>query len=73
MSLTMGMRGRDEHRKMDFGDLHKIERTDKECLLFRERDTKTRDGAVVDNIRETDQLFFCSCETDEDRCLVEIF
>ena len=45
LTLHMGMRGRDEHYKLKFGDFL-IHSTDKQLkyVKFNERDTKTRSG-----------------------------
>lgn len=47
-----GLRGRDEHRSMQFGDVI-IERTssNQEYLLFQERNSKTMDGTKRDDFR----------------------
>ena len=76
LTLTMGLRGRDEHRKMTWGDIviRRSSDTDgKECLVMSERDTKTRDGACKDDMRKTEQMYYCECHFDATRCLIEIY
>jgi hypothetical protein len=75
LTLLMGLRGRDEHRSMRWGDL-KIQKTGegKEFLEFAERASKTRDGSSYDDHRQTTPKVFCACDTlGSDKCVVEIF
>ena len=49
-----GLRGRDEHRQLKFGDIELV--TTMQCrkyLAFNERTTKTQDGVNADDRRET--------------------
>ena len=73
LSLTMGLRGRDEHRKMAWGDVTFSTRDGIDCLIFQERDTKTRDGTNPVHLRSTEQIYFCECDTHEERCIIEIW
>jgi hypothetical protein len=74
-TLMMGLRGRDEHRGIKFGDIHlKCDVNNKEFLELTERSSKTRDGTLVNDRRATVQKIFCTCDsTGADRCIVEIW
>lgn len=66
--MTMGLRGRDEHKKLCFEDLAiETNRDGLESLRFTERVTKTR---AVEG-RATPSRYFCTCTTDPRMCLVE--
>ena len=74
LTLLMGLRGRDEHRCMKFGDisLH----TDAEGLEYislLERGSKTRDGTLPSDLRPTTQKIYCTCKDDSQKCIVEIW
>lgn len=74
LTLLMGLRGRDEHRAMRFGDIQiKKDSTGQEYMTLIERNSKTRDGSVPNDSRETQQKIFCSCSTNSDRCVVELW
>lgn len=75
MTLLMGLRGRDEHRRMTFGDIQlKKNGLDVEYLEFQERASKTRDGATADDSRSTKPKIFCSCATQgANKCIIEIY
>jgi hypothetical protein len=75
MTLCMGLRGRDEHRRVKFGDVViKSDARDISYIELLDRGAKTRDGALNADTRATTQKIFCSCSsTGEDRCVVEIF
>ena len=75
MTLCMGLRGRDEHRKMRFGDVKVLnDRDGKQYLELKERDAKTRDGQEDNDFRDTKQKLFCVCDTlGQRRCIVELF
>ena len=47
-----GLRGRDEHRQLKFGDIELVSHEDRKYLTFNERTTKTRDGAGRSDRRE---------------------
>ena len=71
----MGLRARDEHRKISFGDLRlKTNGLGVEFLQLEERDSKTRDGASFDDFRPTRPKVFCSCAPcGKARCVVEVY
>lgn len=66
--MTMGLRGRDEHRQLMFGDLVIVQGPRGEELLFNERLSKTRSVSG----RKTPPKYFCSCESDPQYCLIEL-
>jgi hypothetical protein len=74
-TLIMGLRGRDEHRSMRFGDLCIKSNPDGcEFLEFTERASKTRDGGMYDDHRETIPKVFCACDTlGHAKCVIELF
>ena len=75
LTLLMGLRGRDEHRKIQFGDITVNKNAlGVDFLQFKERTSKTRDGSVKDDSRETVPKIFCSCASaGKEKCIVEIF
>ena len=74
LTMCMGLRGRDEQRKLCWGDIQ-LKRdaiTNKEYLVMYERDSKTRDGGEVDEARATCGKYFCCCEEKGDaKCAIE--
>jgi hypothetical protein len=75
ITLIMGMRGRDEHRNIHFGDIIlDTNALNVEFLQFKERNSKTRDGAIIDENRATVPKIFCSCATlGAKKCPVELY
>ena len=74
-TLLLGLRGRDEHRHLTFGDIVLLRDINGcERLEMSERGSKTRDGGVRDDSRPTKPKIFCSCsDSGPERCIVEIF
>ena len=63
------MRGRDEHRKLRFGDITlTTDNCGKEYLVMKERDAKTRDGGDVNDNRDTKAKVMCVCDTRGKKC-----
>ena len=68
-TVCMGMRGRDEHRKLRFGDITlTTDNCGKEYLVMKERDAKTRDGGDVNDNRDTKAKVMCVCNTRGKKC-----
>ena len=66
-----GIRGRDEHRQLKFGDINIKETTSGvKYLEFSERSSKTMDGSKCDNYRKVTAKIF---STGEDLDAVELF
>lgn len=74
-TMFMGLRGRDEHRQMRFGDVHVKQNADgSEYLQLLERSSKTRDGSVSFDSRATSQKIFCSCQDGGmSKCVIEVW
>lgn len=75
MTLIMGLRGRDEHRRVKFGDLTLSSDTNnQEYLELTDHGGKTRDGATRDDTRATSPKIFCTCQSNgTNRCVIEIY
>lgn len=70
--MTMGLRGRDEHKSLRFQDLEiKTNENRKEYMNMYERVTKTRDGSEDKNLRKTMSRYFCTCASGQGYCLIE--
>ena len=66
-----GLRGRDEHHQLKFGDIELVTTMQvRKYLAFNERTTKTRDGANADDRRETKPKLY---STGSDRDPVALF
>ena len=74
-SILCSLRSREEYRHIMFGDISlEPNGLDIEYLKFNERMSKTRNGALWDDIREMRSKIWCSCQTSgRDPCVVEIF
>lgn len=74
-TMLMGLRGRDEHRSIRFGDVQlKIQPDGSEYIELNERASKTRDGSVSYDSRATIQKIFCSCDSgDASKCVIEVW
>ena len=72
LTMTIGLRGRDEHKSLRFQDL-KINTNEngKEYMNMYERVTKTRDGSDDKNLRKTMSRYFCTCASGQGDCLIE--
>ena len=72
-SMLFGLRGRDESRKMKWGDVKIItDENGEDYLQFEERDTKTRTGAQQSGSRAFAPKMF-SNKTQPDRCPVMVY
>lgn len=71
----MSLRARDEHRKINLGDVKLgTNGLGVEYLELQERISKTRDVAIVDENRSTRPKIFCSCASSgKKKCIVEIY
>ena len=73
LTLHLGLRGRDEHYKLTYGDLEVKETTDgKKYVQFNERDTKTRTGETSQNTRAFQSKMW-STPQNPDRYPVRLF
>ena len=72
LTLHMGMRGRDEHYKLKYGDFQEKTTTDGSSYIeFSERDTKTRTGESCDSRPFKPKMW--STPNNPRRCPVHIF
>lgn len=68
LTMTMGLRGRDEHKSLLKGDLRIVDGPDGEEIVFTERVTKTR----ATEGRKSASRYFCTCSDNPNFCLIEL-
>lgn len=68
LTMTMGLRGRDEHRDMRIEDLTITQGERGEEMELSERVTKTRSSVG----RANKSVYYCTCSNDKSNCLIEL-